>query len=62
MGWFLIGLYILASAALVLALYNYMSIQELLKANKFNSQYIRRVEGKVSNIEKITDSKKRTWK
>lgn len=62
MGWLLIGLYILAAASLVLSIYNYVSIQELNKANKFNSQYTRKLDNRLSNFEKIADGKKWRWK
>jgi CHASE3 domain sensor protein len=62
MGWLLLGLYVIAAAALVVGLYNYVSIQELNKSHKFNSQYIRKLENKLGNLEKIADNKKWRWK
>lgn len=62
MGWLLLGLYILVVAALIVSIYNYVSIQELVKLNKFNSQYTRKLDTRLSNFEKIADGKKWRWK
>ena len=62
MGWVLIGLYILAAAALIIGIYNYLSIRELVKSNKFNNQYTRKVDNRLSNLEKIADGIKWKWR
>jgi len=61
MGWVLLTLYVIAAAALVLGIYNYITIQELIKANKFNNQYTRKVDNRLSNLEKIANNKKWRW-
>ena len=62
MGWLLLILYVIAAAALLVSFYNYLTIQDLAKSTKFNSQNNRRVEGKIDNLEKIIGNKKWTWK
>jgi hypothetical protein len=61
MGWVLLTLYVIAAAALVLGIYNYITIKELIKANKFNNQYTRKVDNRLSNLEKIANNKKWRW-
>ena len=61
MGWVLLTLYVIAAAALVLGIYNYITIQELIKANKFNNQYTRKVDNRLGNLEKIANNKKWRW-
>jgi hypothetical protein len=62
MGWMLLALYAIAAAALIVGIYNYVTIQELIKSNKFNSQYVRKLDTKLGNLEKIADGIKWKWR
>ena len=62
MGFIILGLYIISISALILGIYIYIGMQDIIKANNFNSTNTRRVESRVSNLEKILNNKKWTWK